>query len=278
MVCVVSEEGLAALRVVAQELGRTRDLESALKGDACSNAAAAMPKPERANQTQQLTLSSADRTEQGRTQPPTAIAHESPRSAYGGGASHSLLPSSTADGSSGGTISADTERSCSELCAYIRKRFGIGLDTDESLDAGTRSAFQEVRGGFQRSIHRMTEELYASSAHFVLELIQNADDNRYAEGATPALHVTVADGRVRFDNNELGFTEKDVLSLCNIGQSTKAGSDPRYIGNKGIGWKSVFKISSTPEVHSRSYHMRFDSNDTSGLGYICPEPIAPPAG
>ena len=91
---------------------------------------------------------------------------------HGGGASHSLLPSSTADGSSGGTISADTERSCSELCAYIRKRFGIGIDTDESLDAGTRSAFQEVRGGFQRSINRLAEELYAGSAHFVLELIQ----------------------------------------------------------------------------------------------------------
>ena len=275
MACVASEEELAALRVVAQELGR-RDLESALnsalKGDARSNAAPAMPEPERANQAQQLTLSSADRNEPERTQPPTAIAHESP-GMHGGGAAHSLLPSSTADG-----VSADTERSCSELCAYIRKRFGIGLDTDESLDAGTRSAFQEVRGGFQRSIHRLAEELYAGSAHFVLELIQNADDNRYAEGATPALHITVAADRVRFDNNELGFTEKNVLSLCNIGQSTKAGSDPRYIGNKGIGWKSVFKISSTPEVHSRSYHLRFDSNDTSGLGYICPEPIAPPAG
>jgi len=276
MACVASEEELAALRVVAQELGRTRDLESALKpalkGDARSNAAPAMPEPERANQAQQLTLSSADRNEPERTQPPTADAHESP-GMHGGGASHSLLPSSTANG-----ISADTERSCSELCAYIRKRFGIGIDTDESLDAGTRSAFQEVRGGFQRSIHRLAEELYAGSAHFVLELIQNADDNRYAEGATPALHITVAADRVRFDNNELGFTEKNVLSLCNIGQSTKAGSDPRYIGNKGIGWKSVFKISSTPEVHSRSYHLRFDSNDTSGLGYICPEPIAPPAG
>jgi hypothetical protein len=271
MVCVASDEELTALRVVAQELGRTFDLESALKFHGLSNAAAAMPKPERANQTQQLTLSSADRNEPGRTQPSTVIAHESPRSAYGGA-------SSTADCSSGGTISADTERSCSELCAYIRKRFGIGLDTDESLDAGTRSAFQEVRGGFQRSIHRLAEELYAGSAHFVLELIQNADDNRYAEGATPALHVTVAAGRVRFDNNELGFTEKNVLSLCNIGQSTKAGSGQGYIGNKGIGWKSVFKISSTPEVHSRSYHLRFDSNDTSGLGYICPEPIAPPAG
>jgi hypothetical protein len=41
------------------------------------------------------------------------------------------------------------------------------------------------------------------------------------------------------------------------------------------GFKSVFKISTTPRVHSREYHFQFDSTG-DGLGYIVPTPIAPP--
>ena len=31
---------------------------------------------------------------------------------------------------------------------------------------------------------RLAADIYASRAHFVLELLQNADDNEYAEGVT----------------------------------------------------------------------------------------------
>jgi hypothetical protein len=231
MACVASEEELAALRVVAQELGRTRDLESALK-------LALKGAPLSTEEVVPPAEVVATEEEKPVEKPSTAVMVAEPVAAVVEPAAvvvapevvAEVVPSSTADG---------TERSCRELCAYIRKRFGIGLDTDESrLDADIRSAFQELRGVSQRSTNRLAEELYAGSEHFVLELIQNADDNEYAEGATPALHITVAPNRVRFDNNELGFTEMNVLALCNIGKSTKARSDPSKIGNKGIGWKS----------------------------------------
>jgi hypothetical protein len=167
------------------------------------------------------------------------------------------------------------ERSCEELCEFISSRFGSHLDESTGVDDQTRNALHELRGGFQRSIHRLAEELYAGSAHFVLELIQNADDNQYPIGAVPSLRITAAKDHLRFDNNEVGFSEANVRALCSIGQSTKHVSDPRYIGNKGVGWKSVFKVSPHPEVHSRHYHLRFDSTDASGLGYICPKPTAP---
>lgn len=32
---------------------------------------------------------------------------------------------------------------------------------------------------------RLAADIYASRAHFVLELLQNADDNEYAPGAVP---------------------------------------------------------------------------------------------
>lgn len=40
-------------------------------------------------------------------------------------------------------------------------------------------------------------------------------------------------------------------------------------GQKGIGFKSVFKVSDCPEIHSNGFHLRFDK--TSGpMGYILP--------
>ena len=78
-----------------------------------------------------------------------------------------------------------------------------------------------------------------------------------------------------FHNNEVGFTESNVLALCSMGESTKSAASG-YIGNKGIGFKSVFKMSPTPRVHSRAYHLQFDAAAGGGLGYIVPTPLPPP--
>ena len=53
-----------------------------------------------------------------------------------------------------------------------------------------------------------------------------------------------------------------------------------YIGAKGIGFKSVFKVTDTPEIHSNGYHFRFDKNkeedeDLPKMGYIVPIPVPP---
>jgi len=41
------------------------------------------------------------------------------------------------------------------------------------------------------------------------------------------------------------------------------------IGQKGIGFKSVFKVTDCPEIHSNGFHLRFDKN-CGPMGYILP--------
>lgn len=41
------------------------------------------------------------------------------------------------------------------------------------------------------------------------------------------------------------------------------------LGQKGIGFKSVFRVTDQPEIHSNGYHIRFDTN-SKPLGYILP--------
>ncbi|CAF4257844.1 unnamed protein product, partial [Rotaria sordida] len=43
-----------------------------------------------------------------------------------------------------------------------------------------------------------------------------------------------------------------------------------YCGHKGIGFKSVFVASNTPEIHSNNYHICFDATDGDHVGYVCP--------
>lgn len=45
------------------------------------------------------------------------------------------------------------------------------------------------------------------------------------------------------------------------------------LGQKGIGFKSVFRITDQPEIHSNGYHIRFDAN-SKPLGYILPQWIS----
>ena len=71
-------------------------------------------------------------------------------------------------------------------------------------------------------------------------------------------------------NNELGFRPENVAALCSAGESSKKNKTG-YIGEKGIGFKSVFKVTDAPEIHSNGYHFRFDREDPKDLlGYVVP--------
>ncbi|RSM02003.1 hypothetical protein CDV31_011086 [Fusarium ambrosium] len=117
----------------------------------------------------------------------------------------------------------------------------------------------------------LSRHLYDKETHFLLELIQNAEDNTYNHNVTPSLSFTYKPGSLRVDCNETGFTESNVRAICKIGESTKAGHgrSARYVGEKGIGFKSIFKITSESEFPEpirpgyTSFYLRLsgDSNE-----------------
>ena len=134
------------------------------------------------------------------------------------------------------------------------------------------------RQSLDSSIKTLADDLYAKNSHFIFELIQNAEDNSYAEGVRPTLRFRLqemADGaQTRFylvvENNETGFEKKHVTALCQVGQSTKT-KEQGYIGEKGIGFKSVFRVTDRPAIHSNGFHFELPKSDEeSKLGYIVP--------
>jgi len=141
------------------------------------------------------------------------------------------------------------------------------LDVELSPDAliGARN----VRAKLHRALRLLSEELYSRDTHFVLELVQNADDNHYSPLDIPSVTFDFSADRLEMTNNEMGFAAENVRALCDVGNSTKAKRDG-FIGEKGIGFKSVFAISDLPEIHSNDFHFHFDTTADDLLGYVVP--------
>lgn len=127
-------------------------------------------------------------------------------------------------------------------------------------------------GVIGRSLESLSNELYNKDMHFVLELIQNADDNKYvnlSDSQQPTLIFVLESERISLLNNEVGFTAENINAICDVKASTKGKHQRGYIGRKGIGFKSVFTITDRPEIHSNGYHLSFNI-ENGHIGYILP--------
>jgi HSP90 family molecular chaperone len=122
--------------------------------------------------------------------------------------------------------------------------------------------------------NRLAKNLYNSRARFVFELLQNADDNHYtkarANGDVPFLSFQVYPRRIVLECNEDGFTKENLVAICDVGKSSKTGAQG-YIGEKGIGFKSVFMVAWKAYIQSGDFSFSFQhKNGDSGMGMISP--------
>ncbi|MCO5792684.1 MAG: hypothetical protein HEQ21_07680 [Blastomonas sp.] len=102
-------------------------------------------------------------------------------------------------------------------------------------------------------IREIVEELYPDQAHFLFELLQNAEDTR----ATEATFMLRADN-LAFEHNGRPFNRADVEGITNIGKGTKK-ADEDTIGRFGVGFKAVFAYSETPKVYSSTFSFQIEN-------------------
>jgi len=140
----------------------------------------------------------------------------------------------------GGQHSAEFERLVERRCKFI-----------DGLDAN--------KGEINLDIF---EDFYPDRAHFVYELLQNAED----AGATE-IAFTLTPERLVCEHNGRAFTLADVTSITGLHDSTKANAQDK-IGKFGVGFKSVFVYTQAPSVRSGDFAFRI-------VQLILPEPIAP---
>lgn len=129
---------------------------------------------------------------------------------------------------------------------YIRDLRNIRLTVKDSLgETGYKNYLDLIlKSGTDRT-------------RFVQELLQNSDDCIYPQECTPTFTLTQHGNTIVIEHNEVGFTRANIRSITAIGESTKnrlLNEDLRSIGEKGVGFKTVFAIASEVKIYSGEYN------------------------
>jgi len=109
-------------------------------------------------------------------------------------------------------------------------------------DYSAISAYNEEMLGKDVASRMSQVSMYADTAHFVYEILQNADD----AGATEVA-FKVAEDQLVIEHNGTPFTSGDVKAISYFGEGK---TDLTKIGHFGLGFKSVFAYTATPRIHS----------------------------
>lgn len=113
-----------------------------------------------------------------------------------------------------------------------------------------------------RGIWNSVIEKYPESAHFVYELLQNADDAEASE-----VYIIVNrhemlfkhNGTKRFDiTAEDAIPVGDINSITGIGDSSKVETENK-IGKFGVGFKAVFQYTETPEIYDDYFKFKIEN-------------------
>lgn len=116
-------------------------------------------------------------------------------------------------------------------------------------------------------VQRTVVEKYSEQAHFVYELIQNADDakatyarfvlqgDRLIFAHNGSRHFTVSDPATEREDQDRGRLG-DVNSITAIAFSNK--NEEATIGKFGVGFKAVFTYTETPHIYGPTLHFKIE--------------------
>lgn len=102
-------------------------------------------------------------------------------------------------------------------------------------------------------IRALLTDLYPDSAHFIYELLQNAEDME-----ATVVRFILDKNSIDFEHNgtKRSFNIADIDAITNIGHNLQKKDDSTSIGKFGVGFKAVFAYTSTPIIHSGDYHFK----------------------
>lgn len=119
---------------------------------------------------------------------------------------------------------------------------------DELRNMRLRYVESARENGFEEGLRSLLAELYPDNAHFIYELLQNAEDAR----ATVVEFELTDDALTVSHDGTRAFSLADIESITGIGKSTKK-DDETQIGKFGVGFKAVFAYTTRPEIRSGDF-------------------------
>lgn len=132
------------------------------------------------------------------------------------------------------------------------------LHEERKLDARTFSK-PDYRGIWAGVVDK-----YKEKAHFVYELLQNADDAQATEAIFELKknHLVFRhNGKVQFTVSSVNETEKKghINAITGVGNSTKDEKKGNTIGKFGVGFKAVFQYTDEPRIYDDKFWFKIEN-------------------
>lgn len=123
-----------------------------------------------------------------------------------------------------------------------------------------RTAQKNILGNQYKNIITLINQSGTKPQRFLMELLQNIDDADYLK--EPYVNISFQNNRLVLNYNEIGFTKENIAAITAIGDSTKQYlANENITGEKGIGFKSIFNVANTVEIHSNNYHFTLSDKE-----------------
>ena len=136
----------------------------------------------------------------------------------------------------------------------------------EALSKDRSESADNLNKPSMRGIKNSVVEKYSDQAHFIYELLQNADDafatnarfilesNRLIFAHNGSRHFSVSDPKNEDSDSDEGRLG-DINAITSIANSNKTETS---IGKFGVGFKAVFQYTSTPHIYDPDFRFRID--------------------
>ena len=117
-----------------------------------------------------------------------------------------------------------------------------------------------------RGVRYSVVEKYSDQAHFIYELLQNADDacatnarfilekDRLVFAHNGTRHFSITDPAKEDEDSE-SKSLGDINAITSIANSSTTGAS---IGRFGVGFKAVFQYTSTPHIYDPDFRFKID--------------------
>lgn len=133
----------------------------------------------------------------------------------------------------------------------------------EALHASRLDAIKVFNRREFRGVWNSIIDKYPEAAHFVYELLQNADDAEATEvliKVSPKMMYFKHNGNKHFDiTDDNAKIPGDINAITGIGNSTK-GEAQNKIGKFGVGFKAVFQYTDVPEIYDDIFKFKIEEH------------------
>lgn len=159
---------------------------------------------------------------------------------------------------------------------YLQEYFSVFLSKREEKNVGwgktkkyakefiNKLAYyrhQAIRDiNLNRRILNSAKNINNDPLRYIYELIQNADDCQYADGIEKSVEINIKNEEMEISYPEDGMQPSDIIAITTIGESNKKKKKrKRIIGEKGIGFKTIFSACENVDIYSGNFQFTLSS-------------------